>query len=38
MTTQNFLIPHAYTYLIVKISVFVLALLLWFIFTAAPVI
>jgi hypothetical protein len=38
MTTQNFLIPHAYTYLFVKIGVLVLALLLWFIFTATPVI
>jgi hypothetical protein len=38
MTNQNFLIPHAYTYLLVKIGVLVLALLLWFIFTAAPVI
>ncbi len=38
MTTQNFLIPHAYTYLLVKIGVLFLALLLWFIFTAAPVI
>jgi hypothetical protein len=38
MTTQNLLIPRAYTYLLVKIGVLVLALLLWFIFTAAPVI
>jgi hypothetical protein len=38
MTTQDFLIPHAYTYLIVKIGVLVLALLLWFILAAPPVI
>jgi len=38
MTTQNLLIPHAYAYLLVKIGVLVLALLLWFVFTAAPVI
>jgi hypothetical protein len=38
MTTQDFLIPHAYTYLLVKIGVLMLALLLWFIFTATPVI
>jgi hypothetical protein len=38
MTTKNLLIPHAYTYLLVKIGVLALALLLWFIFTAAPVI
>ena len=38
MTTQDFIIPHGYTYLVVKIGVLFLALLLWFIFTAAPVI
>jgi hypothetical protein len=38
MTVQNSLISHAYAYLIIKISVLILALLLWFIFTAAPVV
>jgi hypothetical protein len=38
MTTQDFIIPHPYRYLLIKFGVVLLALLLWFIITAAPVV
>lgn len=36
--TDDYLIPNDTIYLLVKISVIVLALLLWFAVTAAPVV
>ncbi len=38
MTSQDFIIHHGYTYIAVKLGILILALLLWFICTASPVI
>jgi hypothetical protein len=36
--TYNLIIPNSKAYLLIKIGVLILAILLWFVVTAAPVI
>ncbi|MEY3331861.1 MAG: hypothetical protein RLZZ176_161 [Cyanobacteriota bacterium] len=38
MTSQDFIIHHGYTYIAIRLGILILALLLWFICTATPVI